>query len=115
MVIRDSSGAEQGMWAAAGKRGSAVPECAIVVVAVVRPPKAESYRFGADVLDRDPAATVVYFCTAVLTCRRLRKNCRSAVLSSLPKPADQTALVSSSTGAIQTNSEAIRKPVRLIT
>ena len=54
MVFRVSSGAEQAIRPAAGKQGSAVPECAIVVVAVARTPYAEPHRLGVDALDRDP-------------------------------------------------------------
>ncbi len=55
MVFRESSGAEQAIRPAAGKQGSAVPECAIVVVAVARTPSAEPHRLGVDALERDPA------------------------------------------------------------
>ncbi len=55
MVFRESSGAEQAIRPAAGKQGSAVPECAIIVVAVARTPCAEPHRLGVDALERDPA------------------------------------------------------------
>ncbi len=54
MVFRVSSGAEQAIRLAAGKQGSAVPECAIVVVAVARTPYAEPHQLGVDARDRDP-------------------------------------------------------------